>query len=184
MNCGSANYPSQYKSEVILRDGSRLRLRPIHQDDVKAWLDFVSRLGPHTKILRFHHVPGEMDVEDALHFCTVDYKDTFALVAEMLRKSHWDMVAIGRYYRLPRSHTAEFALVVEDVYQGKGIGTKMLECLINAARDNNITKFECEILAENNEMMAVLRDYGFHITSKLEAGVYHVTFPIVRDGSR
>jgi acetyltransferase len=72
------------------------------------------------------------------------------------------------------------ALVIEDRYQRKGIGTQLMAWLTNVARDNGITTFEADVLAENAEMMTVLRDYGFHITSELEAGVYHVAFPIAR----
>jgi RimJ/RimL family protein N-acetyltransferase len=180
MSCSKVDYPSQYESEVLLKDGSRLRIRPIRLEDAEAWTDFVSRLGRYTKYLRFHHVLKKMSMEDALYFCTVDYKDSFALVAEILRECRWSIAAIGRYYRLPSRHTAEFALVVEDAYQGKGIGTKMMECLVNAARDNDITTFVGDILVENDKMMAVLKDYGFQITSELKAGVYRVTFPIAK----
>jgi acetyltransferase len=180
MDFDKVGYPSQYESEVVLKDGSRLRLRPIRPEDAEAWMDFVSRLGLYTKYLRFHHVIKKMGMEDALYFCTVDYKDSFAIVAEIPKEHRWSIVAIGRYYRLASSHTAEFALVVEDAYQGKGIGTKMMECLVKAARDNGITTFEGAVLVENDKMMAVLKDYGFHITSKLEADVYHVTFPIAK----
>jgi acetyl coenzyme A synthetase (ADP forming)-like protein len=176
----NAAYPSQYENEVLLKDGSKIMLRPIRREDTDRWLAFVARLGPQTKYLRFHHVPKEMGIEDALRFCTVDYKDTFALVAEALREQRRDIVAIGRYYRLPRRHSAEIAIVIEDAYQGKGIGTQLMEWLTNVARDNGITTFEGDVLSENAEMMTLLRDYGFHLTSELEAGVYHVTFPIVR----
>jgi acetyl coenzyme A synthetase (ADP forming)-like protein len=176
----NAAYPSQYETEVLLKDGSKIMLRPIRREDTDRWLAFVARLGPQTKYLRFHHVPKEMGIEDALRFCTVDYKDTFALVAEALRQQRRDIVAIGRYYRLPRRHSAEIAIVIEDAYQGRGIGTQLMEWLTNVARDNGITTFEGDVLSENAEMMTLLRDYGFHLTSELEAGVYHVTFPIVR----
>ncbi|MBM3119252.1 MAG: GNAT family N-acetyltransferase [Chloroflexi bacterium] len=183
VGCSKVEYPAQYESEELLKDGSRLRIRPIRLEDAEAWVDFVSRLGLYTKYLRFHHVPKKMGMEDALHFCTVDYKDSFALVAEIFRECRWSIVAIGRYYRLPSRYTAEFALVVEDAYQGKGIGTKMMECLVNAARDNDITTFVGDVLVENDKMMAVLKDYGFQITSELKAGVYRVTFPITKVGS-
>ena len=172
-------YPSHYETEVLLKDGSRMMLRPIKREDIEAWLAFVSRLGRRTKYLRFHSVPT-LTLEDAVRFCTVDYTNTFAFVAEVLREQRQDIVAIGRYYRLPKKHSAEVAFVIEDAYQGKGIGTRLMEWLANVARDNGITTFEADVLAENREMMSVLRDYGFHITSGLEAGVYHVTFPIAR----
>ena len=174
-------YPAQYETEVLLKDGSIMRLRPIKGEDVERWLAFVSRLSPRTKYLRFHHIPT-LSREDAIRFCNVDYKDTFAFVAEVLRDKHEGIVAIGRYYRLPDKSTAEVAFVIEDPYQGKGIGTKLMEWLANVARDNDITAFEASVLAENEEMMTVFRDYGFHIISRLEEGEYHVSFPIARTG--
>lgn len=175
-----AAYPSQYETEVLLKDGSTIRLRPIKKDDTGRWLAFVSRLGRHTKYLRFHHVTREFVLEDAIRFCSVDYKNTFAFIAEVLREQREDIVAVGRYYRLPKKDSAEVALAIEDSYQGKGIGTHLMEWLVNVARDNGITTFEADVLGENEQMMAVLRSYGFHVTGELEAGVYHVTFPIAR----
>jgi acyl-CoA synthetase (NDP forming)/GNAT superfamily N-acetyltransferase len=171
-------YPFQYETEAILKNGSRLKLRPIQREDAEAWLNFVSGLSLRTEHLRFHGAGRKWDMEDALRFCTVDYKDSFALVGEVFMEGRWKIVAIGRYYRLPRRNRAQIALVVADDYQGRGIGTKLLEALRQIARDNGITTFEGDVLAENDEMMQVFNDYGFHVTSEFEAGVYHVTFPI------
>lgn len=172
-------YPSHYETEVLLKTGSRMRLRPIRKADTDSWLAFVSRLSTRTKYLRFHSLP-KLTMEDAVRFCTVDYTNTFAFVAEVVGAHRQDIVAIGRYIRLPDKHSAEVAFVIEDAYQGKGIGTKLMEWLANVARENGITAFEADVLAENREMMTVFRDYGFHINSELQQGVYHVGFPIAR----
>ena len=174
-------YPAQYETEALLKDGSRMRLRPIKHDDIDRWLAFISRLSDRAKYLRFHHVPV-LGRDDAIRFCTVDYKDAFAFVAEVLKHNQEEIIAIGRYYRLPDRTKAEVAFVIEDPYQGKGIGTRLMEWLANVARDNDITTFEASVLAENEEMMTVFRDYGFHLVSRLEAGEYHVSFPIARTG--
>jgi acetyl coenzyme A synthetase (ADP forming)-like protein len=175
-----ATYPSQYETEVLLKDGSSILLRPISVDDAKSWVEFVGRLSTRTKYLRFHHVPGDMGLEDAVRFCTVDYHNTFAFVAEVLRETKRDIVAIGRYYRLPDHHSAEAALTIEDSYQGRGLGTSILEQLANVARENGIDTFKTDILAENEQMMKVLKDYGVQFSSELRGGVYHVTFPIAQ----
>ncbi|NQT04564.1 MAG: GNAT family N-acetyltransferase, partial [Dehalococcoidia bacterium] len=175
-----ATYPSQYETEVLLKDGSRILLRPIRQDDAERWLAFFQRQSERTKYLRFQRDPGEMGPEDALRFCTVDYKNTFALVGEVQREQRKEIIAIGRYYRLPNKRSARVAFAIEDAYHGKGIGTRLIEWLANAARDNGIAVFEGDILAENERMMSVLRDYGFHIDSELKGGVYHVTITIAR----
>ena len=174
----AAEYPSKYETDVLLKDGSRILLRPVRRDDAEAWLAFLNGLSRHTLYLRYHHVPKKMAAEDAIRACTVDYSNTFALVAEVLEDDRREIVAVGNYYRLPGKQSAEIAFTIADGYRGKGIGTRLLEGLANVARDNGIGVFEGDVLAENREMMTVLRDYGFHIASELEAGVYHVTFPI------
>ena len=161
-------YPSQYETEVVLRDGSLILLRPITCDDIEAWVAFVSRLSERTKYLRFFHVPKEMGREDALRFCTVDYKNTFAYVAEVLKERRRNIVAIGRYYRLPNKNSAEVAFAIDDAYQGKGLGTKLIECLATVALDNGITAFEGDTMTENVQMLDILRGYGFHVSFELE----------------
>jgi len=174
-----SKYPSQHEAEVLLKDGSRMLLRPIRKDDTEAWLAFLSGISPRTKYLRFHSLP-KLTMEDAVRFCTVDYTNTFAFVAEVQGDNRQDIIAIGRYIRLPKKSTAEVAFLIDDAHQGKGIGTKLMESLANVARENGIDTFEAEVLAENKEMMTVFRDYGFHITSELQQGVYHVRVPIAR----
>jgi len=174
-----AAYPGQYETEVLLKDGSRILLRPIKEDDIERWLDFVSRLSQRTMYLRFHYVPT-LGREDAIRFCAVDYNHAFAFVAEVLRDRRREIIAIGRYHRIPNKPSAEVAFAIEDAYQGKGIGTKLVEWLANVARDNGITTFEALVLAENKGMMTVFKDYGFHVTSEYEEHVYRVTFPIAR----
>ncbi|MDY6844312.1 MAG: bifunctional GNAT family N-acetyltransferase/acetate--CoA ligase family protein [Thermodesulfobacteriota bacterium] len=175
----NSTYPTQYETEVLLKDGSKIMIRPIKRDDAENYLDFVSRLSPRSRYFRFHSLQ-ESKREDAIRFCTVDYTHTFAFVAEVLRNHHQEIVAIGHYYRLPKKQSAEVAFTIEDNYHRKGIGTKLMELLTGVARDHGITAFEADVLSENKEMMTVFRDYGFHITSKLHDGVYHVSFPIAR----
>ena len=110
------NYPAHYETEVLLKDGSKILLRPIKIDDTERWLAFIQQLSDHTKYLRFHHVPDTMDIDDAIRYCTVDYVDTFAFVAEVLKDNRKDIVAIGRYYRLPDKQSAEHLLVVPPPY--------------------------------------------------------------------
>ena len=169
---------SQYRREEILKDGYRVLLRPIEKSDVPLWLAFISRLSTLTKYLRFHNVPKEMTEEDAIRYCTVDYINSFAYVVEIGKGKDRKIIAIARYYRLPNKRSAEVAFAIEDAYQSIGLGTRLLEALVNVARENDISIFEASVLAENLQMMETFRDYGFHVSSDLEDGVYSVTFPI------
>jgi acetyl coenzyme A synthetase (ADP forming)-like protein len=171
-------YPTQYETEAVLKDGSNIRLRPIKEDDIQLWLDFINRLSPHTKYLHFQHLPS-LTAEDAARACSTDYNNTFAIVAELMKNSRKQIVGMGRYYRLPDRHSAEATFVTEDAYQGKGIATRLLGWLASIARDKDIDRFETDILAEESQL-AFLRDYGFHIASNVESGVYHLVFPIAQ----
>ena len=171
-------YPVKYETQAILRDGSTILLRPIKEDDAQRWLDFLFRLGDSANYVDFHYSYKQMQLEDAYRFCNVDYKDTFAVVAEVIRGQRKNIIAFGRYYRLPGKRAAEVTFVVEDTYQGKGIGTKLLELLVMAARDNDISILEADVLAENRNAIKVLQDYCFHVSDTSEAGVYRVTCPI------
>jgi acetyltransferase len=169
---------SQYRREELLRDGYRVLLRPIEKSDVPLWLAFFSRLSVETRYYRFHNVPKEMTEEDALRYCTVDYNNSFAYVAEIGKEHDRKIIAIARYYRLPNQRSAEVAFAIEDAYQKIGLGTRLIQALVNVARENEISVFEASVLAENSQMMEAFRDYGFHVSSELHDGVYTVTFPI------
>ncbi len=171
---------SEYRYEVLSRKGTRILLRPIEKSDVSLWLKFFDRLSSHSKYLRWHNVPKEMSEKDALEYCTVDYKESFAYVAETGKGDNRRIIGITRYYRIPNTRKAEVAFAIEDEYQSIGLGTRLMEALVNVARTNDIAVFDATVLAENLRMMEVFRDYGFNITSRLEYGVYNVTFPIRR----
>ncbi len=171
-------YPAELETEVVLKDGSLVIFRPIRADDTGRWLAFANGLTPRSLYLRFHHARGMMGPEEAARFCSVDYQNTFAFVAELPRGEAREIIAIGRYVRLPDQRSAEVAFVVSEAHQGRGIGTRLLEWLVKVARRNGITAFEADVLGENDAMMHVFRTYGFHVTSVIEEGTYHVTFPI------
>jgi acetyl coenzyme A synthetase (ADP forming)-like protein len=173
-------YPSQYEMEVLLKDGSSILLRPIRVDDARSWVGFIGKLSTENKYLRFLHTSKEMNLDDAVRFCTVDYHNRFAFVAAASREPNKDIVGAGQYYRLPDHHSAEVALAIQDSYQGRGLGTSLLKQLADVARENGIDIFEADVLAENEQMMNVFKDYGFHVTSELQTGVYHVTFAIAK----
>jgi acetate---CoA ligase (ADP-forming) len=169
---------TQFRREELLRDGYRVLLRPIEKSDVPLWLAFISHLSPRTLYLRFHNVLKGMTEEDAIRYCTVDYDNAFAYVAEIGSGNERKIIAIARYYRLPNKRSAEVAFAIEDAYQNVGLGTRLIQALADVAREKGISSFDASVLAENPQMMEAFRDYGFHVTSELEYGVYHVTFPI------
>ena len=178
----SGGQPDRFKRSVVLRDGSSVNLRPIRRDDEDRMLALFSRFSPGTVYLRFHQVLKEMSREDVRRFCTVDYDSTFALVATIDSSGEEGIIAVGRYARLPGRDIAEVAFVVEDPYQGRGVGTQLLHQLALIARERGIKAFEAEVLAQNQDMLRVLKDSGYHTVQEQEAGVCRAILDIAPAG--
>lgn len=174
----STGAPGTFRESVVLRDGSSADIRPIRPDDEDRMLALFYRFSPRTVYLRFHQVLKEMSRKDVRRFCNVDYKDSYALVATVVSDGEEKIIAVGRYARLPGSDAAEIAFAVEDLYQGKGLGTHLLHHLAVIAREQGINIFEAEVLAQNQDMLRLLRDSGYHMVQQLESGVYRATLDI------
>jgi len=144
-------------SDILLADGTTARLRDIRPSDAEELVAFHGRVSPESIIFRYfgpHPVLSQREVE---HFTNVDGADRVALVAERAN----NIVAIARYDRSPGSDEAEVAFLVDDVFQGKGLGTILLENLAVAARAHGIRRFIADTLSDNHKMLSVLRDAGF-----------------------
>lgn len=169
------NYPVRYESDILLRNGSTLSLRPIKADDAQALMEFHKRLSPRSVYFRYFSPLPELTEDRAEKLSTVDYNDTFALVGELSGR----IVAIAAYYRDAKARErAEVAFVTEDALQGRGIASRMLEKLSEIAREHEISEFEAYVLGDNRKMMDVFINTGFEVKRRLDGGVFYITFPI------
>ena len=168
----------KYETSVMRRDGSLQRLRPIRPDDEKKWLDLVHRLSPHTIYLRFHYEMKNIPQEDIERFCSVDYDDTFALIAVVGEGDDEQIIGISRYARFTNKDSAEVALTVEDPYQGQGIGTHLLIELGRIAREKGIRNLVAYVLAVNANAREVFKRSGFPVTEKYDNDVYTLILDI------
>ena len=168
-------YPAHYESDILLRDGSTLHLRPIKPNDLQSLMEFHHRLSPRSIYFRFFSPLPELGEERARELVNIDYNDSFALVGELAGR----LVGVARYYRdeKTRDH-AEVAFLIEDALQGRGIATRMLDRLAEIARDKNISTFDAYVLADNRKMMDVFMHTGFEVERRLDGGVFQVSFPI------
>ncbi len=174
-----AEYPAEFEFDVLLKDGRSIHFRPIRPEDAPREREFIHRVGPESSYFRFFHVKTDLSPEELRHFTTLDYEDRMAFIALDGEK----MVAVGRYDVLNDKSTedtkvAEVAFLVEDAYQGRGIGAYLLQHLTVYARLKGITEFEAFVLADNRAMLRLFRDSGYRLTRQLEEGVYSVEFPI------
>ena len=170
----STGYPSGMESTERLRDGTEVVFRPIRDTDGPAMTVFHESLSARSVYRRFffahpHLSDGELD-----RFTHVDYVDRLAFVVMDGER----IVGVGRYEHLPDTDEAEVAFVVTDDYQHRGIGSRLLTHLADAARPHGITRFCAQTLSENRAMLGVFLSSGFAVTTESEGGTVTVTFPL------
>jgi acetyl coenzyme A synthetase (ADP forming)-like protein len=166
------------REDVVLRDGSTLRLRPTTPADEAALLDFFAHLSANTLHLRFQ---GAVRVEPRLveRFLRGDGSDSLSLVGELADEAGTPrVIALGTYVRLRDPARAEVAFVVADEFQRRGIGSRLIERLAAHARTEGIERFVAQVLPENAAMLRVFGDTGFEVKRRLVGGIVEVEFEL------
>ena len=166
-------YPTSWEADVVLRDGSVAHVRPIKPSDAPLIEIFHSRQSDESIYFRFFAPLKRLPPKDLHRFTHVDYVDRVALVATVRD----DIVGIGRYDRVSPT-SAEVAFNISDHFQGRGIGSVMLEHLAAIAEEDGITRFVAEVLPQNRKMLAVFSEAGYVVSRRFEDGVVSVSFDI------
>ena len=163
--------------DVILRDGTTLRLRPPRAQDADEIVEFFATMSERSRYLRFHGLPalGRGLVEP---WVEPDWSDVGALIGALGEPGEERVVALASYARLREPATAEVAFAVADDLQGRGVGTRLLDQLAALADAAGIERFVAVVMPENRPMLAVFEDAGFKIARALEGGEIEVRFPI------
>jgi len=165
-----AGYPTAWDADVVLSDGSTVRIRPIRPDDAARIVEFHGRQSPESIYFRYFTPHPRLSDAEVEHLTNVDYVDRMAFVA--LRDDV--MVGVARYDRWPLRSEAEVAFFVDDAYRGRGMATLLLEYLAAAARQTGISAFTATVLPTNQRMVGVFRAAGFQVRSSFEEGVIEV----------
>lgn len=169
-------YPSHLVAHMQLKDGVDILLRPIRPEDAEIEVAFVHNLSPQSRYMRFMQTLQELTPEMLVRFTQIDYDRELALVAITEQGGREVEIAVARYSMNPDGESCEFALVVADAWQRKGIGTRLLTLLIEAARSRGFRVMEGQVLAENAAMLALAKRLGFGV-KRIDnyPGVYSVS---------
>lgn len=168
-------YPAELERSVVLRDGRRVRLRPIRPDDAPRLVALYDRLSAHTAYQRFFTVMQRLPPDWARILATVDYVGRLALVAEHGPGDAPELIAVARY-EPDKDGVAEVAVVVQDGWQDQGLGAIVLDGLLVAAETRGMRHFRAWVLAENTRMLRLLARLGHIETRRTDAGVTEVVF--------
>ena len=166
-------YPTAWEADVALRDGSVAHIRPIKPSDGPLIEAFHDNQSDESIYFRFFSPLRHLSPKDVHRFTHVDYSDRVALVATM----RGAIIGVGRYDRVSPT-SAEVAFNISDHFQGRGIGSVMLEHLAAIAQEEGITRFVAEVLPQNRKMLTVFSEAGYVVSRRYEDGVVSVSFDI------
>jgi RimJ/RimL family protein N-acetyltransferase len=153
---------------VTLKDGTTAVLRPIRPEDEPELSALYARLSPETAYQRFFTVMARLPPSWAHTFANVDYERRMAIVAVSADNG---LIAVARYDLDEASNEAEIAIVVQDHWQGKGLGTALLTELLSYAEAKGIRRFRADVLTENGRMLDMLTRLTQVLTRRTERGI-------------
>jgi RimJ/RimL family protein N-acetyltransferase len=148
--------PEAETSPVVLRDGSRVLVRPIRSTDARLLAEGFARLSDRSRRMRFLGQKEELSPSELRYYTQVDHHDHEALAA--LDPADGRGVGVVRYVRdADDPRAAEIALTIADDWQGRGLGTELLARLSYRARQEGICRFTAVVASDNVPMGMLLR---------------------------
>jgi acetyltransferase len=162
-------YPSGLEQPFELPGGEIARLRPIRPEDARIEREFVNRLSEESRFLRFMFGLHELTPAMLSRFTQIDYDRELALIlVRTLPDGEEQQIGVARYITLPDAETCEFAIVVGDEWQGKGIARRLFAQLIDAARERRLRIMMGVTLRENSRMIDLARSLGFETRADVD----------------
>ena len=168
--------PREFDRQVVLKDGAHVWLRAIRPDDEPRLVDLYGRLSQHTAYQRFFTAMKRLPPDWAHFFANVDYRRRMAVVAEREHEGRVELIGVGRYEASDEEAAAEVAFVVQDGWQGRGLGAILLDDITRAGEARGIRRFRAYVLADNRRMLELLTRATDVLERKLEDGVVSIVF--------
>jgi acetyltransferase len=171
-------YPAQYESRVNLPEIGELLIRPIRPEDAPLLLELFDTLSPQSIYYRFFFPMKKFPQEMLARFTQVDYDREIALVAISESGSEEKMLGAARVILQQNLKDAEFAVLVGDPWQGKGIGAQLLRICLDIAKERRFRNIWGVALAKNKGMLALGRKLNFTIRPSTLVGEYELNLDL------
>jgi acetyltransferase len=156
-------YPAHLVETLQLANGTDVVLRPIRPEDAEIERTFTAKLSDEAKFFRFMRAMHELTPEMLVRFTQIDYDLEMAFIAVVEKGGQELELGVSRYVTNPDKTSCEFALVVADEWQQRGIGHRLMHKLIQTARDRGLEVMEGEVLSNNSKMLNLVRSLGFRL---------------------
>jgi acetyltransferase len=160
-----APYPSELV-ETLDWHGEKIVVRPIRPEDEQQHRQFVLRLRPEDVRLRFFYSRRELPRSELARLTQIDYDREMALIAVQREGGARKEVAVCRYITLPDGKSCEFAIVVADEWQSRGLGARMMTRLMEVAAASGLETMVGYVATENTGMLELCAGLGFTIEAE------------------
>jgi len=176
-------YPQEDESHMVAADGRAIFIRPVKPEDAPLFTALFKTLSPTTIYYRFFGALKELNPEMLARFTQIDYDREIALVAIDEASQTDNILGVARVIGDPDAKTGEFAVLVGDAWQGKGIGSNLLEKCLSIAEKQGFKTVHGIVLKENRNMLALGKKLGFSIERDAEDGDNKLVIRLSGDSS-
>jgi acetyltransferase len=167
-------YPASQEREWPMKGGGLYTIRPIRPDDADMLQAFVRSMSEESRYFRFASAMPELPARMLARYTLIDYDREMALVA-VLKERHAQpegsfaeserLIGVSRYITNPDQTSCEFSLAVADDFKGQGLGSRLMLAIIDIARQKGLAEIDGLILANNTNMLRLMRSLGFTISA-------------------
>jgi acetyltransferase len=154
-----AAYPTKYITTRTLKNGEQVLLRPIKAEDEDCFNELIKSLSPESMRFRFFSLIKEMPHETLARYCNLDYDRQIAIVAEL--QGRHQIIGAGRVIVQPNRKSGEFAVLVTDKWQRLGLGSLLMDYIIDFSRDTRLAGIFAHVLPNNYKMLKLCEKKGF-----------------------
>jgi acetyltransferase len=168
-------YPAEFSERKVLSDGTEVLLRPIKPEDEPMWLEMLGNCSRESIYSRFGFFYNWSNHEAAARYCYIDYDREIAIVAEVHESDVRRIHAIGRLVADPDLDSAEYAILVDDGWQNRGLGGIVTGYCEDIARKWGISRIVAQTTADNSRMIHLFESRDYTVTRDFDSGEVDVS---------
>jgi acetyltransferase len=154
-------YPKKYETSWKMRDGRTVTLRPIKPEDEPMWLEMFQKFSEQSIRYRFFQIIKDTPHEVRVRYSNIDYDREIGIVAELKEDQQRKILGVVRLIIEPDEKTGEIAFIVADPWQGLGLGSKMVDYMIEICKDKGLETVYAFMLPDNRRAINLLKKMGF-----------------------
>ena len=156
-------YPKRYETQWKLKNGQEVLLRPIKPEDEPMWLEMFQSFSEESIRYRFFQLLKDTPHEVRVRYCNIDYDREIAIVAELSEENHRRILGVGRLSIEPDGKSGELAFIIGDQWQGLGLGTKVVDYVLEIAKEMGVETVYAIMLPDNRRALNLTKKMGFKL---------------------